>query len=62
MEGLEFDPKGVKKHGLVYTDLSRVKHIECLYLLNKLEESNFCICPKVAIEMERMQKNSPLQF
>ena len=38
MDRLAFDPKGIRRHGLIYTALSRVKYINCLYLLNKLDE------------------------
>ena len=55
MEKLAFDPKGVRKHRLVYTALSCVKDIKSLYLLNKLERSNFSLNEKVAIELNTLR-------
>ena len=58
MDRLAFDPKGVKQHGLVYTALSRVKDINSLYLLSKLQQSNFSISNKALVEMKRLTKEA----
>ena len=62
MEKLAFDPKGVVKHGLVYTALSRVKDMKFLYLLNRLEKKNFSLSPTIAAEIERLQKTHEWNF
>jgi exonuclease III len=62
LEKVAFDPKGVTRHGLVYTALSRVKTIECLYLVNKLEQKNFTVSSKVLVESTRLIKDASLQF
>ena len=62
MKKLAFDPKAVKKHGLVYTALSRFKDMKFLYLLNRLEKNNFSLCPAIAAEIDRLQKTCSWNF
>lgn len=62
MDRLAFDPYGIKQHGLVYTALSRVRNIKSLYLVNKLQPTNFSVSQKVVCEMERLRTESSFQF
>ena len=62
MERLEFDPNGVTRHDLVYTALSRVRNIDCLYLVNKLMQKKIVISPKVLAKLERLEKKRKLDL
>ena len=62
MDRLAFDPHGIHRHGLVYIALSRVRNIKSLYLINKLQSTNFKISQKVVCEMERLRKQSCYRF
>jgi hypothetical protein len=50
LDSVAFDPSGIRKHGLVFTTLSRVKNMESLYLLNPLTHKNFRVKQKFDIE------------
>ena len=56
LDNVAFDPSGIRKHGLGYIALSRVRNIQSLYLLNALTKDNFRVKLKIASEMERLQK------
>ena len=58
LDKLAFDPTGIKKHGLVYTTLSRVKSIESLYLLNELTHKKFHVKQKEVDAMNRLTTNA----
>ena len=46
MKKVVFNPKEIRKHGLLYTALSCVKYIESLYLLSILKEKKIHAYPK----------------
>ena len=58
MDRLAFDPHPVYQHGLVYTALSRVKTIETLYLIHKVQHHNFTVSHKVNKEMDRLRNQA----
>lgn len=62
MDRLDFDPKGVRKHGLVYIALSHVKDIKSLYLLNKLEHIKLSLSDKVVIELQILRESASYQL
>jgi len=62
IDGFDFDPKGVRQHGRVYTSLSRVKDIKCLYLINKLEQRKFSLSNKVVNELQRIKQNASYEL
>lgn len=62
MDKLAFDPKGVRQCGLFYIAISRVKDIKSLYLLNKLEHSNFSLNDKVVIELNKLRQNASYEL
>ena len=58
LDNVAFNPSGIRKHGLVYTTLLRVRNIQSLYLLNALTQDNFRVKQKIASEKERLQKDA----
>jgi hypothetical protein len=54
LDELAFDSTNVKKHGLTYIVLSRIRTKEKLYLLAPLEDQFFCIDKCVQQEMVRL--------
>ena len=62
LDNLAFDPLGIRRHGLVYTTLSRVRNIESLYFLSPLKKQNFQIRHKIPVEMESLHKNAKWQL
>ena len=55
MDKLDFDPIGIKQHGLIYTTLSHIRDISSLYLLHQLHPKKIVVNNKVKIEMQRLQ-------
>lgn len=62
MDKLYFDPKGVRQNGHVYTTLTHVKDIKSLYLLYKLQQTNFTLSEKVATKLRRLRENHSYQL
>ena len=62
MEKLAFDASHIRQQGLVYKMLYCVKHLKYLYLINKLEQSNFLSSQNVLNEMKRHRKHSSCQI
>ncbi|XP_059077054.1 uncharacterized protein LOC131876217 [Cryptomeria japonica] len=58
MQGLAFDPTGIKQHGLTYTTLSRTRSIESLFLLKPLNPTNFKVKQKICLEMSRLESDA----
>lgn len=58
MDKLDFEPKGVRQHGIIYVSLSHVKYIKSLYLLNKLEHRKISLNYKVVVELDRLRENA----
>ena len=58
LDNVAFDSSGIRKNGLVYTDLSCVRNMQSLYLLNALTKDNFRVKEKIASEMERLKKDA----
>jgi hypothetical protein len=58
LDELAFDPTNVRKHGLTYTALSRVRTKEKLYLLAPLQNENFHVDERVKLEMLRLTTTS----
>ncbi len=50
-----FDPNNVKKHGLTYIALSRIRTKEKLFLLTHLQHGIFYVDPKIHAEMNRLK-------
>ena len=62
MDSVAFDTNGINQHGLVYTALSRVKDMNQIYLINKLQHKNFYISSKVSVEIDRLQTKAFLKL
>jgi hypothetical protein len=55
LDELVFDFTIVKKHGLTYTTLSRIRTKEKLFLLTPLQHEIFNVNPRIHVEMNRLK-------
>lgn len=58
MKALDFDPTGIRQHGLTYTTLSQTKTIDSLFFLKPLTIKNFKVKGKIHEEMHCMQSTT----
>ncbi len=55
LDELVFDFINVKKHGLTYTTLSRIRTKEKVFLLAPLQHEFFNVDPRIHVQMNRLK-------